>query len=154
MSKIKKAIYISPLLGAAILTLISIIYLILSNVSLHGKDLINFSYGLIKIIPILFFIFTLFSYLISLPIGFLIYREMNKNLKDEKFFTNISLFSGFIISIVIATVNYQMTHILAKSIFIVIGISIMAIANANYFLVLSGNIIIKEKNEKTKGNRL
>jgi hypothetical protein len=48
-----------------------------------------------------------------------------------------------------------MNYSIVKSFFIVIGISLMTIINANYFLILSETIKIKERNnEKTNENRV
>lgn len=119
------------------------------------NEMTNLILAIMNTIPLIFLLLTIASYVISLPIGFLLYREMEKNLRTEKFFINMSLFIGFIISILTAMIDYQISHSIAKSFFIVIAISIMATANASYFMVLAGYIKIKENNnEKTKGNRV
>lgn len=151
MTKIQKAAYKSPLLGAIFLTVWSLFYIAIFILSLQD-GLVNNISAVFKIIPILFILFSTISYVVSLPIGFFIYKEMQRNLRTENFFVNISLLIGFIISILFSIVDYSVHHILAKSFFIVIGFSLMAIINANYFLILAEIIKIKEKkNENTKG---
>lgn len=155
MSDLKKAALISPLLGATILTISALIYLLIFNFSFNEAEFGSILAGILKVIPILFVIFSIISYFISLPIGLILYKELIKNLRTEIFFINMSLFIGFSLSILLAIINYQLSHSLAKSFFIVIGISIMAIANANYFLILAKFITIKKgTNENSKGNKL
>lgn len=152
MNNIKKSMYKSPLLGAIFLTLLSLIYTAIFVLS-YQDGLTNNVIAVFTITPVLLISFILISYVISIPIGCLIYQEMQKNFRTEKFFVNLSLLIGFLLSIVIAVIDYSYHHILAKSFFIVIGISLMAIINANYFLILAGIIKIKEKNnENTKGS--
>lgn len=154
MSDIRKATLISPILGATILTITAVIYLLISNFSFDNNQLNNVFLGILKLIPIFFVIFAFISYFISLIVGFFLYKEMIKNLRTEVFFINMSFLLGFIISLLLSAIDYQNFHSIVKSIFIVIGISLMAISNANYFLVLSKFIIIKKgKNEKAKGSR-
>lgn len=152
MNNIKKSMYKSPLLGAVFLTILSIIYASIFLLSYQDGISRNIE-ALVKITPILLVIFIIISYFLSIPIGFLIYQEMKRNFRTEKFFVNLSLFIGFCLSLIIAIIDYSFHHQLAKSFFIVIGISLMAIINANYFLILAGIIKIKEKkNENTKGS--
>lgn len=143
MSNIIKSALISPLLGAVILTVISMIYLIVSNISLNGQELVNFSLGVGKIFPILLCIFIGISYILSIPIGYKIYLDFNKNLRTENFFIKISLIVGFLISLIIALIDYQFHNTIMKSFFIMLGITFMATANASYFMVLSGHINTK-----------
>jgi hypothetical protein len=145
MSKIKKAIYISPILGAMFLTILCVIYIVIF-ILLPEYGLITNIVSIFKIIPLLFFIFLLISYIISVPIGYFIYKEMKKKLHTNNFFVNMSLFLGFIISIIISMISYFISYSIVKSFFIIIGISLMTTINANYFLILSETIKIKEKN--------
>lgn len=154
MNNIKKAAYKSPILGSLFLTLLSIVYICIFVLS-SDNTLSNNIIAVINIIPILFIFFSIISYIISIPVGFFLYREMERNLREYKFFINFSLLIGFILSLVIALIDYSLHYTLAKCFFIVIGISLMATMNANYFLVLARIIKIKEiKNEETKGSRV
>lgn len=155
MSKLKKAAIVSPLLGAVILTIFSVIYIIIANFPQNLNEVSSLIMGLMNTIPIILILLIIFSYVLSLPIGFLLYREFERNLRTEKFFIKMSLAIGFIVSILFSLIDYQISHTLAKSFFIVIAITVMATANASYFMVLSEHIKIKENNnEKTKGNRV
>lgn len=146
----------SPLIGAFLLTVTSIFYFTFSMVSI---DINNLSatfeqlMGVVKLIPLMFIIFSIISYIFFIPVGYLLYKDLNNNFKIERFFINASMLIGFILSIIISYFDYNHYHLLAKSFFIVIGFSLMATGNAVYFLVLSGITIIKEnKNEKRKGD--
>ena len=155
MSKLKKAAILSPLLGSVILTIFSVIYIIIANFPQNSNEITQLILGLINTIPMIIVLLIILSYTLSLPIGFLLYREFERNLRTAKFFINMSLVAGFIISILVSIVDYQMSHTLAKSFFIVIAITVMATGNASYFMVLSEHIKINEKNnEKTNGNRV
>lgn len=145
MSKISKPLFKSPLLGAVFLTLLFIIYIFLFVVSFNslGNDIAS----LFKVLPIIFIFFTAISYLVSVPLNFFLYQKMENDLKKTSFFINMALLVGFLISLAIATTEYTIHHILAKSYFIVIGMSLMTTINANYFLVLAKIITIKEKKD-------
>ena len=156
--RMNSALLKSPLIGAFLLTVTSIFYFTFSMVSI---DINNLSatfeqlMGVVKLIPLMFIIFSIISYIFFIPVGYLLYKDLNNNFRSERFFINASMLIGFILSIIISYFDYNHYHLLAKSFFIVIAITVMATANASYFMVLSEHIKIKENNnEKTKGNRV
>lgn len=147
MNNIKKPLLISPLLGAIFLTVLCVTYILLFVTSFNMNNI----YSLFKILPILFIVFSIVSYIISVPLNVVLYKKMENDLKDDKFFVNMSLFSGFIISLILSVIDYNFHQSVIKSLFIIFGMSLMTTINANYFLVLAKIITIKDKqNEKTK----
>lgn len=142
-NSIKKSL-LSPILGGVILTLISFLYILITNYSQDLNQYTNSLFYSIKIVPLLFFIMCFISYSLSVPIGYIIFTQMTKHLKSEKFFVNLCLMSGFLISLVISFIDYYHFQSILKSFFIVTGLSLMATANANYFLILAGHLKIKE----------
>ncbi len=89
----------SPLIGAFLLTVTSIFYFTFSMVSI---DINNLSatfeqlMGVVKLIPLMFIIFSLISYIFFIPVGYLLYKDLNNNFRSERFFINYGLISDFV----------------------------------------------------------
>ena len=103
------ALFKSPLIGAFLLTVTSIFYFTFSMVSIDFNNLsVTFEQliGVIKLIPFMFIIFSFISYMFFIPVGYLLYKDLQNNFRSERFFINLSMFIGFILSIIISYFDY------------------------------------------------
>ena len=146
-----KNLFKSSIVGSIILTVFILIYSLLFLIEYSNfEKTFTLLLGLIKITPLLLFGSYISSLIYSLTIANFLYKYTLNNFMKTTTIINLSFYLGFFVGILLSLINYYYFHSLAKSFFIVIGLSMMGTGNALFFLILSKIIIIKENSDERK----
>ena len=131
-------VILSPLLGSLIATIIMIVYLAIKN------SFTDF-FSIIEILPLIFIVFSMFSYFFSIPIGKYLINKKNIWMWSDGYFMFVSFIYSTIIGFAFFGINLYLEENLIKAIIILCCFSLGGLFNASFYIG-----IIKElkKNEQ------
>jgi len=124
-------LYLSPLLGAGIATIIMAVHTIIAL-----RLSINDIFTLLQILPLSFLIYSIISYVFSIPIGSLLIKRKNYYGWSDGFFLFIALICGSLIGLVFSILNYNVEKSFLTAFFIWIVFSLGAVFNASFYIAL------------------
>lgn len=133
-----------PLMGAFI-GMLSFIPYLLMVANYQNNSIISVFWGLFKILPIIFFIFALISYIICFTIGWILIVIKTKYQLSANMFWLLTFFSSLMIGLIVGQTNYYYEMSGLKYLTIVIGISLGGLFTSSLYSVLSGEKLPKNK---------
>ncbi len=122
-------IYLSPLLGSLIATIVMLTYAAFKS----SLELATIS-ALISIFPITFLIFSLISYVISIPIGFLLLKYKEKRFWSDNFFMFLSSVVGSLLGLVFSLISFNIEEDIIKTLFIFLSFFLGATFNSSLYI--------------------
>jgi hypothetical protein len=135
-------IFLSPLLGSLIATILMLIYAAIES-SIQLENIID----LISIFPITFFILSLISYVISIPIGLFLIKQRNNRLWSDGFFIFISAIVGAILGLVFSVISFNIEGSILKVLFISASFCMAGTFNSSFYITLEKEVN-KSNNKK------
>lgn len=138
----KKVIFLPPLFGSFIALLCVIVHLFFINIHILEKPSmwLNFFLSLLEIIPITYFVLSVFSYFFYFTIGYGLLKIKNKYNYSSKFFWFISFVTGLLVGLIIIVGTNYIGHGLSKSFLTITSFSLGSLFTASLFSVLNNEL--------------
>lgn len=127
--------FLSPLLGSLIATILMLIYAGI-DVSLKLENLMD----LISIFPMTFLIFSIISYLFSIPIGLLLIKKKEQKLWSDNFFILMTGIIGIFLGLVFSLIIFNIEANTLKTIFVFISFVMAGVFNGSFYITLKKEI--------------
>lgn len=142
----KKALFISPLLGGAIASLIFMIYaaiLLKENYELNdiSYNFFNIIKNILFISPFISFIIMIFSYILFIPSLLVGKYFQHKYEIKEKPFWFVMFLVGLVFGLIIGIINYQYESSLGKMMVIILSTSFGFLFNTSFISTLTKKVV-------------
>lgn len=128
-------VILSPLLGSLIATILMLIYAAIES-SIKLENIMD----LIGIFPITFAIFSIASYIFSVPIGLALIRARNNRLWSEGFFIFISAIVGGALGLVFSLISFNIEESILKAVFISASFLLAGTFNSSFYITLEKEV--------------
>lgn len=124
-------LYLSPLLGSFISTVIMLSYAIM-KIGFSTESVFN----ILLTFPIIFFLFSLVSYLFSLPVGIWLIKIKERNFISDNMFMFYAWVVSSFLGLAFSIINFNIEKLTIKSIIIFICFSLGGLFNSSFYIAL------------------
>jgi hypothetical protein len=124
-------LYLSPLLGSFISTIIMLLYALI-KMGVNTESV----FTILPTFPIIFFLFSLVSYLLSLPIGIWLIKIKDRNFLSDNMFMFYAWVASTILGLAFSLINFNIEKLTIKSIVIFICFSLGGLFNSSFYIAL------------------
>lgn len=129
----------------AFIGMLSFIPYLLIIANYQSNSVIIILWSLFKTLPIMFFIFTLISYMFCFTIGWILIAIKVKYSLSPNMFWLLTLFSSLIMGLIVAQTSYQYEMSGLKYLTVVISFSLGGVFTSSLYSVLNGDKLPKNK---------
>ena len=134
-----KKVLLAPLMGATISLFVFTIYL-LSTINYQTTSVLDLAFSFLKILPLIFFIFIVISYVVGAIVGVPLIYIKNKFFLSPQLFWFSAFIVCFILGVVAGIINYQIESSIAKALAIYLSFTFGGLFSASLYSVLNGEV--------------